>query len=284
MDAILLDRSSSSVEVSIDNRECILCSTCIDRCPQHSLKYAFGIPKRQALEVVDLPRRRMAGALVGGFFLGTGLQLEFSHADSRKAVLRPPNIGPEEEFLNLCIRCGECMKVCPTNALHPTFMESGLKGMFSPLMIPRYGYCSYECTLCGQVCPTGAIPYFTPEHKHARSQGLAVFDKNRCIPYREGKDCLVCEEHCPVAPKAITWRTDPQSEEADSVKFPEVHPERCVGCGICENVCPVDGMSAIQVHAYSPQITLAEISQSKKGREQDRIESSELNTYDRNFN
>ncbi len=268
MEAIEIERKESGATIRVDNRECILCSDCIDRCPKQVLGYAWGGPKEQAAPTVDLPRRRVAAALLVGAAVAPAIQLDTARSDKNRAVLRPPNSLPEEEFLNRCIRCGACIKVCPTVALHPALFEAGPGGMFSPLLIPRIGYCSYECALCGQVCPTGAIPFFTPEHKHARSIGYAMFDKNRCIPYREYKDCLVCEEHCPVSPKAIVFVQKEALLEDGSVrslKFPDVKPERCVGCGVCENVCPLDGASAIQVQPYRPQKTLEEIARTRGG-------------------
>jgi MauM/NapG family ferredoxin protein len=268
MEAIEIERKESGATIRVDNRECILCSDCIDRCPTQVLGYAWGGPGEQAAPIVDLPRRRVAAALPVGALAAPAIRRETALPAKKRAVLRPPNSVPEEEFLNRCIRCGACIKVCPTSALHPAFLEAGPGGMFSPLLIPRIGYCSYECTLCGQVCPTGAIPFFTPERKQARSIGYAMFDKNRCIPYREYKDCLVCEEHCPVSPKAIVFvRKEALLEDGSvrTLKFPDVKPERCVGCGVCENVCPLDGASAIRVQPYRPQKTLEEIARTRGG-------------------
>jgi len=33
-----------------------------------------------------------------------------------------------------------------------------IEGMWTPGLNTHTGYCEYNCTLCGQVCPTGAIP------------------------------------------------------------------------------------------------------------------------------
>jgi formate hydrogenlyase subunit 6/NADH:ubiquinone oxidoreductase subunit I len=112
------------------------------------------------------------------------------------------------------------------------------------------GYCSYSCNLCGQVCPTGAIPNLKLDVKQATALGTAFINHSRCIPYSEGTDCLVCEEHCPVSPKAITVTEQEvvnlQGERV-KIKLPLVNADRCIGCGHCEQVCPVGGAAAIRV-------------------------------------
>ncbi len=91
------------------------------------------------------------------------------------------------------------MKVCLTNGLQPVLWEAGLEGLYTSRLIPRMGYCAYTCNLCGQVCPTGAIPHLELKVKQATVLGTATINRTRCIPYTEGADCLVCEEHCPVS-------------------------------------------------------------------------------------
>jgi formate hydrogenlyase subunit 6/NADH:ubiquinone oxidoreductase subunit I len=144
------------------------------------------------------------------------------------------------------------MKVCIGNALHATWLESGLEGVFTPRLIGRIGYCEYNCTLCGQVCPTGAISRLTRKEKQTTVIGRAHFDKNRCLPYAAGIPCMVCEEHCPTPDKAIQFR---EAETFNSkgklvrVRQPYVVEERCIGCGICENRCPIGGTAAVLVTA-----------------------------------
>jgi ferredoxin len=170
-------------------------------------------------------------------------------------LLRPPGAADENTFLNLCIRCGECLKVCPTNALQPAIFEAGLEGVFSPRLAPRFifeqSYCEYACTLCGQVCPTGAIPRLDEEAKHDRPIGKAYFDHARCLPWAEKTMCIRCEEVCPVSEKAIkildTLIVPGQDGEEVEVRRPYVERDLCVGCGMCESNCPVEGEAGIRV-------------------------------------
>jgi ferredoxin len=165
-------------------------------------------------------------------------------------LIRPPGACDEPEFLARCVKCGECMKVCITNGLQPALMEAGLEGIWSPVLVPKMGYCEYRCTLCGQVCPTGAIRRLTHDEKASLKIGLAMLDKGRCLPYAHSIPCIVCEEVCPTPTKAI-WLEDVEVEnragQAVAVRQPHVDLDLCVGCGICEAKCPVVDKPAIYV-------------------------------------
>jgi ferredoxin len=165
-------------------------------------------------------------------------------------LLRPPGVRSEDEFLKRCVRCGECMKVCLRSALYPAAYQAGLEGFYTPLLIPRLGYCEYNCTLCGQVCPTGAIPALAVDAKRREVIGKAVFDKNHCLPFARRIECIVCEEHCPIPEKAIRSRevsvVGPDGI-SKSVREPYLVDEICNGCGICENVCPLESKAGIEV-------------------------------------
>ena len=134
---------------------------------------------------MDLKRRSLLTAGIAG--LGGGLLFHAQPAAAKRnlnpAFIRPPGALAEEDFLSKCIRCGECMKVCPTNAIQPALLESGVEGMWSPLLKMRLGYCEYKCTMCSQVCPTGAIRKLPLAEKQKTRLGLAAVDKNRCLPY-----------------------------------------------------------------------------------------------------
>ncbi len=126
--------------------------------------------------------------------------------------------------------------------------------MFTPRLIPRLGYCEFSCTLCGQVCPTGAIRKLSIPEKEAFVIGTAIFDKGRCLPFADQSPCIVCEEHCPTHDKAIKFKeVTVTNREGNTVHLmqPYVIPELCIGCGICENKCPLPGHSAIRVFTTS---------------------------------
>ncbi|MHB8791457.1 MAG: 4Fe-4S binding protein [Desulfobulbaceae bacterium] len=241
---------------------CILCLDCLDLCPRGVI--AFRLPKPQVQPApISLSRRALIAALAGGALLPafTGVRAMAKSPDP--LLIRPPGALAEEEFLGRCVRCGECMKVCIGNALHPTFLQAGLEGMFSPQLIARLGYCEFNCTLCGQVCPTGAIRKLNLPDKHTWKIGHAFFDRDRCLPYAKGIPCMVCEEHCPTPDKAIRFRQVTVQNDQDQpveVLQPYVVDNLCIGCGICETKCPLPDQPAVFVtaagEARNPESTL----------------------------
>jgi NAD-dependent dihydropyrimidine dehydrogenase PreA subunit len=145
------------------------------------------------------------------------------------------------------------MRVCMRNAIHPALTEAGWEGVFTPVLDFEVGYCEYNCTLCGQVCPSEAIRPLPLPDKQRVVIGLAAIDTNRCIPYRLGENCMVCEEHCPIPEKAIVFEeSEARSPSGASfvLKKPVVVQEKCIGCGICQRKCPVKAAAAIVVTPY----------------------------------
>ncbi len=182
-----------------------------------------------------------------------GLEWEPTEVSDAR-LIRPPGAVPEKDFLKLCQRCGLCMKVCPTNAINPTLTEAGMAGFWTPNLIMLQGYCEYTCTLCGSVCPTGAIHHLSVKEKIKSPIriGSAYIYRGRCLPWAENGPCIVCEEHCPTSPKAIHLKEETYLSgdgKTIRVKRPYVDLNTCVGCGICENKCPVRGRPAIRVMA-----------------------------------
>ncbi|MFH0813166.1 MAG: 4Fe-4S binding protein [Pseudomonadota bacterium] len=232
------------------NTECLYCMNCDDLCPHNAV--SFGFIKKRAAASMDLGRRKVIASITTGvlavpFFRITPLSRSSSLNPN---LIRPPGSLEEKEFLKKCVRCGECMKVCITNGLQPTFLDAGLEGIWSPVLAPRIGHCEYRCTLCGQVCPTGAIEKLELEDKQKIKIGLAMIDRGRCLPYAHATPCLVCEEVCPTPKKAI-WLEPATGKNRKGkeiiLKQPKVDLDLCIGCGICEAKCPVIGEPAIYV-------------------------------------
>ncbi|MFZ5449574.1 MAG: 4Fe-4S binding protein [Thermodesulfobacteriota bacterium] len=229
--------------------ECQLCLRCLETCEKED-RVSFTWTSKAPRATLDLGRREVITAVAAGAVAVPLVRLGSLARRPDEFLIRPPGAQSEGEFLSRCIRCGECLKVCLTNGLQPVLWEAGLEGLYTPRLIPRMGYCAHSCNLCGQVCPTGAIPNLKLDVKQATVLGTAAFDRSRCIPYTEGTDCLVCEEHCPVSPKAIIFLEQEAFNlqgERVKVKLPVVNVDRCNGCGHCEQVCPVGGAAAIRV-------------------------------------
>jgi ferredoxin len=201
---------------------------------------------------------------VGGFFLFTGL----GRIQRNVYLVRPPGARSELDFMATCARCAQCMKVCPTNVIQPAVFDAGIEGFFTPQMDFRRGYCDWNCNECGKVCPTQAIRELTLEEKRLKVIGRAYIDRSTCIPWSEGRDCLVCQELCPIPEKAVVFgmgaagpstgqgATQGTGQSAGqgagqnaNVKLPYVVPERCTGCGICQYNCPVANEAAIRVRS-----------------------------------
>lgn len=232
-----------------DRTKCIICLGCIHGCREESVTLKFSLEREPA--PLNVTRRAILFWLVGGGVLTTIARLGDGIAfHKNRRVIRPPGSVPEEEFVAKCIRCGMCMKACPTNGLQPLLFEGGVACLWSPQLVPRIGYCEYYCNLCGQLCPTGAISMLSVEDKIKQKIGVAVMDKEHCLPYAKGIPCLVCVEHCPTSPKA--FKVVEISFKGKKLMAPEVVKEICIGCGICESKCPEAGSGAIYVVGVGP--------------------------------
>ncbi len=241
--------------------ECLMCFNCEAACPEDALSFELLHDLSTTERSADLSRRALIGSMAAGAaalpllrtsagFAGPG-----GEAHDPK-LIRPPGSLPEDEFLARCVKCGECMKVCPTNALQPAALQAGIEGLWTPVLVPRIGYCEPSCTLCGEVCPTGAIARFTLEQKTGDDHhppirmGTAFYDRGRCLPWAMDTPCIVCEEWCPANPKAI-WLEPVTVTRRDGTRVhlqrPHLDPTRCTGCGACEHACPVSDEPAVRV-------------------------------------
>ena len=228
--------------------ECNTCLECMEECPTEAITFG-GQRSSPVLRQYDPERRRfivsLGAAAVGAQFLWIAPALY----QTQPLLVRPPGTS-EKELLSKCIRCGECVKVCPTGVIQPSSSISRWEGLWTPRLVTRIGYCDYACTSCGQVCPTGAIAELPLGEKQQTVIGIAYIDKKRCIPWAEGRDCIVCEEMCPVPQKAIELEeqiVENYLGEKTLVHLPTVLEHLCIGCGICEYQCPVYGEAAIRI-------------------------------------
>jgi polyferredoxin len=243
--------------------ECHLCLNCQAECPEDALSFRF-FPQHEASRAnpaptpkIDVTRRKVLLSFLGGVaFFPLIRSGDAFGANPNPRLIRPPGAVIENDFLAKCIRCGQCMRVCPNNALHPTFLEAGAEGIWTPILIPVIGYCEPTCTLCTQVCPTGAILHLTVKQKVGDKEeppvriGTAFFDRGRCLPWAMGKTCIVCEEWCPTSPKSIYLKEESfvdRNGNETTLKLPYVDPDLCTGCGACEYACPVVDKPAIYI-------------------------------------
>jgi ferredoxin len=158
-----------------------------------------------------------------------------------KYPVSPPGSAGVENFTDSCTACHLCISACPTQVLQPSFLEYGFLGMMQPRMDYKTAFCDFECVICTQVCPSGAILPTALATKKLLQLGKAKFEKDNCIVYTEKTDCGACAEHCPT--KAVTMVPH------ENLKAPEVKDEFCIGCGACEYACPTKPYKAIFVES-----------------------------------
>ncbi|MGQ9706839.1 MAG: 4Fe-4S dicluster domain-containing protein [bacterium] len=224
--------------------ECILCSECQSICPENSIKFTISkrIKNEKKLGSRFLISRRE-------LFIGTGIGLvtllPIGLIKIKEIFIRPP--GADSKRLDkMCLRCGLCLRVCPTNSIQYDLSFSSPSTLFTPRLVLRIGPCSYNCNLCGRICPSGAIPKLDITEKQKTKIGLAVVDRARCLSWL-GETCMVCQEICPLPKKAILTLYPRRYRGSRGIPAPFVDENLCIGCGECEHICPVEGRSAIVV-------------------------------------
>jgi translation initiation factor RLI1 len=113
------------------------------------------------------------------------------------------------------------------------------------------------------VCPSGAIPKLDLEDKRKQVLGVAVIDRDRCLPWASNTPCIVCQEMCPISNKAIVLSDQRLISRPDGTQDylarPKVVAKRCIGCGICEYKCPLEGSSAIVVLPSDPALAASSV-------------------------
>lgn len=200
--------------------ECVLCTNCLKDCRHDLMRYRMRPSAAGEIAAPNLSRRQFVSATAAGLAAIPLLRLDGHLAAGwNPELVRPPGALAEAQFLSRCIKCGQCMRVCPTNVIHPAGLQAGIEGLWTPVLDFRLGTsgCQYKCIACGNICPTAAIRPISLDERLGRNQfsaagpiriGTAFVDRGRCLPWSMGTPCIVCEENCPVSPKAIVTRVE----------------------------------------------------------------------------
>ena len=232
----------------VDFSRCVACYNCLTSCPSNGVKYNF-TKKTKVLKLRPFdPSRR--NFLVGTVITVTSLAplALFAYPQKqrgggrgrggrtprpvvKKHPVSPPGSISHEHFNDACTACHLCVSACPTHVIKPSLFEYGLAGIMQPRLDYHAGFCNFDCVVCSEICPTGALQPLGLEEKHVLQLGKVKFIKQNCIVVTEGTDCGACSEHCPT--KAVDMRPF-----RGKLLLPVVNPDICVGCGACEYACP----------------------------------------------
>jgi ferredoxin len=244
-------------EKKIDFERCVACFDCLNACPEDGIGYSFFASSRLRGEIEhsnqiqsEFSRRNFIKTtligIAGGIPLIAATKNEVNNDEhprtTSESPVTPPGAVSIWHYTQKCTACHLCVSVCPTKVLQPAFLEFGLTGLFQPRMDFHTNYCNFECTLCSEICPAGAILPVTKEQKKTIQIGVSKFIKNICVVVDKHTQCGACSEHCPTkAVEMVPW--------LDNLKIPKVDEKICVGCGACEYACPTKPEKAIYVES-----------------------------------
>ncbi|RPI77138.1 MAG: 4Fe-4S dicluster domain-containing protein [Desulfobacteraceae bacterium] len=220
----------------VDQSRCVACFDCVGVCPTNAITY--GAMKKSIKNPAPNPAKRkmLTQTLTAGSLLVLarfpGQSLLAPLIAKKNKPITPPGSISLDHFVQSCTGCHLCVDVCYSRVLQPAFLDYGLQGMLQPVMDFGSGKCAYDCNLCTQACPSGAILPLSLTEKQKVQIGKVAFEKEKCIVYTKKRDCGACAEVCPT--HAV------HTETKENVRYPAFKPDSCTGCGACQNVCPVN--------------------------------------------
>ncbi|MBR9971649.1 4Fe-4S dicluster domain-containing protein [Magnetospirillum sulfuroxidans] len=234
------------------------------------------IPKRPpppAHVQQEARRRFLRSLLLGGAAVGAAMAGWLPVLGAQAHRLRPPGAIGEDDFLAACIKCGQCVQVCPVEAIVLSDITDGF-GVGVPHIAARDQACDFSCDAvqCILACPTGALTHDLSKKEEVR-MGVARLDKPEiCLAHQglgfkgqaRGADyaglhryeavdrwkpipiadhpydlelCDLCVRECPI--EGAIALVPLSSDAADKRRIPEIR-QSCVGCGMCEMICPTE--------------------------------------------
>ncbi len=210
-------------------------------CPLGALQELLALLRRHKRTPLPIPhQQRLARRAFIGMCAGAaGAAVVEKTVGRRVPPLRPPGALLEEAFTGVCVRCGNCGRVCPSHVIRQDWHS--VTGFLAPVLRYEGDYCRENCHRCGQVCPSGAIARLPLAEKRQRLIGVAKVNLDICA-MANGQECTACVRACPYEAIVMVESADGFSSQ------PRVVRGKCNGCGACEAVCPVWPKVAIRVY------------------------------------
>jgi ferredoxin len=283
---------------TVDNSRCIRCFNCLSRCRDDAIDFTMrplpslfrrknrgrasaavgqragssshmeapaGKPECSGVSGGGISRRQFLQrfskiSIFSVFPVSFVFRKRSAGPESRKnAPASPPGSGSVAAFTSRCVSCHLCVSRCPTKVLQPSLFEYGIEGVMQPVMDYGSGFCEYECTVCSEVCPAGAIMPISVQEKTRTQIGTSRFILERCVIFTKGTACGACAEVCPTqAVYMVPYK--------GTLYQPKTDNAICIGCGNCEFSCPVEGGKAIYVIGSSTHKRIEERAKSDRDR------------------
>jgi polyferredoxin len=237
----------------IDHSRCVMCLDCVTSCRRNGIRLRMirrkqkppaaadaRVLESRAMPVIDRRLFLAGAAAVPGLALAGGARHPSLDGGRRPRPVLPPGARSLARFQSRCTSCHLCVANCPDQVLRPSITAHGLAGFLQPFQDFEVSFCSYNCSNCSQICPTGAIEPITVDERRSVRTGVAVLFLDLCVVQTNETACGACNEHCPTqAVRMVPWK--------NGLTIPKVKPCLCIGCGGCEFICPVRPHRAIIV-------------------------------------